>query len=78
MITELDQQIHDIDWFFTNDDKISFVASGGGKLPRSIAAMTLDSVNLLSAYFRTLPEITEVIINPALDAISGRRTNENT
>jgi len=34
---EIDQQTLDIDWFFTDGCYISFMASGGGKLPESVA-----------------------------------------
>jgi hypothetical protein len=33
MLSEIEQQSLDIDCFFTNDEYIVFVASGGGKLP---------------------------------------------
>jgi hypothetical protein len=67
MITEIEQQSLDIDWFFTDEKHIAFVASGGGKLPKSIAESV--DYNLLSNYFRNLPEKTEVKINENLREI---------
>ncbi|MCD0465080.1 hypothetical protein [Flavobacterium sp. ENC] len=61
MITEIEQQSLDIDWFFTDGTHIAFAASGGGKLPESISESV--DYNLLSHYFRDLPEMTEVKIN---------------
>lgn len=68
MYTDIEQQILDIDWFFTDGKKIAFVASAGGKLPNSIAGLG-DENSLLSSYFRNLPEISDVIINPQLEEI---------
>lgn len=67
MISEIEQQTSDIDWFFTDGVDIAFVASGGGKLPDSIA----ESINygLLSSFFRNLPTISETIINKNLNKI---------
>jgi len=76
MLTEIQQQTLDIDWFFTSEDKIGFVASAGGKLPSSVAS--LDEKNgILSSYFRNLPEKTEAIINNELEKIKGSAINEN-
>jgi hypothetical protein len=36
MFTNADQESLDIDWFFTNNQDITFVASGGGQLPQSV------------------------------------------
>ncbi|RNA61958.1 hypothetical protein D1631_08430 [Chryseobacterium nematophagum] len=66
MYTEIEQQTLDIDWFFTDNDEIAFVASAGGKLPETIAELG-DGNGLLSSYFRNLPNMSEVIINPQLE-----------
>jgi hypothetical protein len=68
MITELEQQSLDIDWFFVNGENIAFVASGGGKLPKSIAKSS-ENNRLLASFFRGLPVISEVIINPDLNKV---------
>ncbi|UWX59035.1 hypothetical protein N0B40_11340 [Chryseobacterium oranimense] len=68
MYTEIEQQTLDIDWFFTNGKYVSFMASGGGKLPESIAKSKEDNL-VLASYFRNLPEISEIIINPDLNNI---------
>lgn len=68
MYTEIEQQTLDIDWFFTDDNEIAFVASAGGKLPKAIAELG-DENGLLSSYFRNLPNISEVVINPQLEDI---------
>lgn len=52
----------DIDWFFTNNDDVAFVASGGGKLPQSITKSE-EERTLLALFFRNLPVISEVIVN---------------
>lgn len=67
MYTEIEQQTLDIDWFFTDSMNIAFVTSAGGKLPDTVA--NLDKENLLSVYFRNLPEVSEIIINPELETI---------
>lgn len=56
----------DIDWFSIDiEDKIAFFASGGGAVPCSIDPKGNE---LLSHYFRTLPEIkdNELFISPRL------------
>jgi len=68
IITEIEQQILDIDWFFTNNNDIAFVASGGGKLPRSIAELE-DSKIFLLDFFTNLPIISDIVINPDLNKI---------
>ncbi len=74
MYTELEQQTLDIDWFFTDKSKIGFIASAGGKLPESISKLG-EGNQLLSSYFRNLPEISEIFINTELD--SKLRNDEN-
>lgn len=64
MYTEIEQETLDMDWFFTDGEHIGFVASAGGKLPDSVSI--LDKENRLSAYFRSLPEISEAIIDSTL------------
>jgi hypothetical protein len=66
MYTEIEQEALDIDWFFTDGKYISFMASGGGKLPNSVSASKEDN-QLLVNYFRNLPEISDVEINTELD-----------
>ncbi|WP_042722328.1 hypothetical protein [Flavobacterium sp. B17] len=68
MYTEIEQQSLDIDWFFTDNNEIAFVASAGGKLPETIAELGEEN-GILSSYFRNLPEISEIIINPQLKDI---------
>jgi len=75
MITELEQQNLDIDWFFLNKDNICFVASGGGKLPVSVAK-SFEMNNALSTFFKSLPIISEVIVNPNLNNIIATNVNE--
>jgi len=68
MLTEIEQQSLDIDWFFIADNKIGFVASGGGKLPDSVTNLN-KNFSEISSYFRSLPEKTEAIINKELKRI---------
>jgi len=55
MITEIEQEVLDIDWFFTNGKEIGFVASGGGKLPKSISNKSMIEIQSLAGYFKNLP-----------------------
>lgn len=68
MYTEIEQQSLDIDWFFTDNNEIAFVASAGGKLPEAIAKLEEEN-EILSSFFRNLPEISDVIISPELKNI---------
>ncbi|AYN00143.1 hypothetical protein EAG08_07215 [Chryseobacterium sp. 3008163] len=68
MYTEIEQQTLDIDWFFTDENHIGFVASGAGKLPETVAQSSENNEKLIS-YFRDLPEISDVVINPELDSL---------
>lgn len=68
MYTEIEQQTLDIDWFFTDGNYISFVASGAGKLPETVANSEVNNKKLVS-YFKGLPKISFTIINPLLDAL---------
>jgi hypothetical protein len=72
MIEEIEQETLDIDWFFTNGVSVGFVASGGGKLPSSIAKAK-DDVELLATFIYSLPQIGSVIINPNLESMVGKR-----
>jgi len=74
MISELEQQTLDIDWFFTNGHDIAFVASGGGRLPISVAK-SFKNNKLLASFFNSLPVISEVIINPNLNKIITNSVN---
>jgi len=76
MITEIQQETSDIDWFFTSLNKIGFVMSGGGKLPDSVANLD-DKLELISAFFRGLPESSGVIINSNLEAIKNTIITDN-
>ncbi|ASK32280.1 hypothetical protein CEY12_20295 [Chryseobacterium sp. T16E-39] len=68
MITEIEQQTLDIDWFLTDGHHIGFMASGGGRLPDSVARSSENNEKLVS-YFRGLPEISACTVNPELDDI---------
>lgn len=68
MITEIEQQTLDIDWFLTDGKYIRFMASGGGKLPDSVAKSSYNNEKLVS-YFRNLPEISDFVVNSKLDAL---------
>jgi len=71
MFTDIEQQVLDIDWFFTNCEEVGFGASAGGKLPQSVAR-SAENQNMLWKFIKDLPEITEIIINPELSKyISG-------
>jgi len=67
-ITEIEQATSDIDWFFNKGNEIAFVASGGGKLPESVAKSKEDTGSL-SLYFRSLPKRSDVLINPDLNKV---------
>ncbi|MCW1963902.1 hypothetical protein [Chryseobacterium viscerum] len=68
MYTEIEQQALDIDWFFTDGKYIGFVASGGGKLPKTVANSSVNNKKLLS-YFKGLSTISDPIVNPLLDEL---------
>jgi hypothetical protein len=63
MFTEIEQRTLDISRFFTNNDDLAFVASGGGKLPQSVAK-SCEDVDLLYSYFESLDDQSDIIINP--------------
>jgi len=63
MITEIEQETSDIEWFFTNGEYIGFVASGGGKLPSSVSCKSIEEIEFLAHYFKDLPKVTEALIN---------------
>ncbi|WP_294273141.1 hypothetical protein [uncultured Chryseobacterium sp.] len=71
MYTEIEQETLDIDWFFTDGQNIGFMASGGGKLPNSIAE-SKENHQILVNYFRNLPEVSDVSINPELDSLLNK------
>lgn len=54
--------------FFTDGKYIGFIASGGGKLPNSVAE-SKEEHHVLVNYFRSLPEISEVLVNSELDRL---------
>ncbi|MDH6252956.1 hypothetical protein M2347_002683 [Chryseobacterium sp. H1D6B] len=72
MITEIEQQTLDVDWFLTDGKHISLMASGGGQLPDSVA-VSAENNEKLRIYFRNLPEISDVIIDPELDNLLLKR-----
>ncbi|WP_449399253.1 hypothetical protein [Chryseobacterium wanjuense] len=53
---------------FTDGKNIGFVASGGGRLPKTIAESSENNKKLIS-YFRNLPDICNALINPNLDSL---------
>ncbi|MEO8254893.1 MAG: hypothetical protein ABI554_10965 [Flavobacterium sp.] len=67
MFTEIEQQALDIDWFFTDNKEVGFVASGAGKLPKSFAK--IEKHDLLVSYFRNLPETSDFSLNNDLNNI---------
>ena len=68
MITEIEQETSDIEWFFTDGQNVGFVASGGGKLPSSVSSKSVEEIELLADYFRCLPMVTEVSISSSAKA----------
>ncbi len=66
MITEIEQENLDIDWFFLNNKNIYFVASGGGKLPHSVSESDEDNKKLIN-FFRNLSDLSDVEINDELN-----------
>ncbi|MGU3376133.1 hypothetical protein [Chryseobacterium sp. M5A1_1a] len=66
MYTEIEQETLDIDWFFTDGKYIGFIASGGGRLPNSVAESKEEN-QVLANYFKNLPEISDVLVNSELD-----------
>lgn len=76
MITEIDQETSDINWFFLSAGKIGFVASGSGRLPASVANLD-EKLEVLWSYFKDLPETSEVAINTELMAIKNTVVTNN-
>lgn len=70
-IEEIDQEDADIDWFATDSNGyILHVASGGGILPKSVAA-SQEVLLELHQYFLTLPELKVAeVVNGAEEASS--------
>ncbi|MFP3834677.1 hypothetical protein [Chryseobacterium sp. SIMBA_028] len=68
MYTEIEQETLDIDCFFTDGKYIGFMTSCGGKLPDSVAG-SKEEHHVLVNYFRSLPEISEVLVNSELDRL---------
>ncbi|MET3529000.1 hypothetical protein ABID31_000270 [Chryseobacterium flavum] len=71
MISEIEQQTMDLDWFLTDGEYIGFMTSCGGKLPDSVIESE-QRRQILVDYFRNLPEISETLINPELDKILNK------
>lgn len=76
MITAIEQETSDIDWFFTNGEEIGFVASGGGKLPDSVSKKSIEEIVLLATYFRDLPQKSRVNIDPNSKKLITPGTNK--
>ncbi|MEO6978335.1 MAG: hypothetical protein ABI113_08140 [Mucilaginibacter sp.] len=63
MITDIEQQTLDIEWFFTSGNQIGFAASAGGQLPDCISKKSLDELKILSDYFWNASPNGEAILN---------------
>lgn len=74
MISEIEQQYLDIDWFFSDENNLAFVASGGGKLPKSVEEC--EDYGLLVSYFRNLPDTSDVKLNDNLHKILKSEPDE--
>ncbi len=77
MITDIEQETSDIDWFFTDGIDVGFIASAGGRLPNSISNRSVVSVQFLASYFKDLPKRCDFIINPNLNNIITHETDIN-
>jgi len=66
VISEIEQETQDIDWFFTNGKHVCVAASAGGKLPRSVSASAADTA-LLASFFNALPRIGESVTSSGLN-----------
>ena len=76
MITDIEQETLDIDWFFTDGNEIAFVASGGGRLPFYVSNKSMEEIESIAEHFKDLPIISEVVINPDIDKFITRGTNK--
>jgi hypothetical protein len=67
--TEEMQSYLDLDWFLIDiNKKVAHCASGGGKLPKSVA-ISKEEQEEMASFIRTLPEVSEnIIINPNLNS----------
>ena len=55
LISDIDQEVSDFDWFAVDPNGCLFhVASGGGHLPASVAT-SREKLDILSSYFSSLP-----------------------
>ena len=61
---------------FLAKDKIGFVTSAGGRLPKSVSNLD-DKIQRISKYFRSLPVKTEVILNAELEKIKQTAITDN-
>ncbi|QKJ32154.1 hypothetical protein HQ865_21100 [Mucilaginibacter mali] len=68
MITEIEQETSDFDWFFTNGINVGCVSSGGGRLPLTISR-SWENFEFMADFFRDLPPNSDFIINPQLKEI---------
>lgn len=69
----IEQETSDIDWFFVDmNNEIGFVASGGGRLPNSIAGNKYNYN--LSSYFRNSSNISDYKLNNDLLKIGKTET----
>jgi len=68
MLTSVEQETLDIDWFFTDDEHVGFVASGGGRLPKSVVE-NWEGIQIVIKFLRELPTVSEFLINPNINQI---------
>src|SRR5688572_28385664 len=78
MYTREMQETLDIDWFLVDSKGIiAHFASGGGKLPKSVASSKNDN-EILKFFFENLPDISsDVKINPKLNSIKKFASEES-
>ena len=56
----------DVDWFGVDiHGHVAIVASGGGMIPTTVSSFR-EKWDSLSVYFRSLPKITDIVIQPAI------------
>lgn len=69
IITEIQQETTDFDWYFTNGANIGYVSSGGGLLPAKVSD-SLENLMESADFFWNLPVISGFIINKQLKEIT--------
>ena len=75
MYTDIQQETLDISWFFTDNEDLGFVASGGGKLPASVT-QSANNNELIGFFFKSLPASSNIVINPNLNNIISSSADE--